>query len=184
MARFRRRSRFLKETSERSGFDNFDRSGNKRWESIRDKGTKIDPEEFDAPPPSDQSLGGADITGTPRTNDLTTDVPDVSQPTILHITAAGGITINQEPFLLITGSTTAVNISADPQISRGRPQQILGIQCVGSNVTLDDGDGLELTAGQSFVMESGSVINFIYNGTTNIWQEVSRGDRYKSLGMF
>lgn len=179
----RRKSRFLKETSERSGFDNFDGlTGVKRWESISDKGVKVAPDEYDMPAPSSISLGGADISGQPRTNDDTTDIPSVSSQVILNVTASGGISINKEPFILITGSAQAVNITANPQISRGRATQIIGIKCVGSDVTLEDGSGLALHAGRTFVMDSGAIINLIYDGTDNLWREISRSHEMKNLG--
>lgn len=177
MAESKRKSRYLKVTSQRSGFDNWDYDGvtfHKRWEPTTDKGLTIAPEELDTPPPSSIPLGGSGISGTPRTNSDTTDLPTISTPVILYITAAGGISINDQPIIYIVGSNSAINISANPQVSAGKSQQIITIQCVGSSVTLDDGTGLDLIAGQQFVMNSGSIINLIYNGTDNLWQETSR----------
>ena len=50
----------------------------------------------------------------------------------------------------------------------------MGIQCVGSNITLDNGTGLALAGSQGFVMTSGSIITFMYDGTDNLWREGSR----------
>ena len=177
MADKRKQSPWLKETSDQSGFDNFGFDGttfHKKWRSIKQNGLTIAPDEFDTPPPSSKPLGGADISGTPRANSLTTDVPSGHDITIQYITAAGGITSSAVPTVYVSGSNTAINITADPQISAGRGQQIMGIQCVGSNITLDDGTGLALTADQQFVMTSGSTINFIYSATDNLWHETSR----------
>ena len=185
MADIRKKTRFLKETSDRSGFDNWSYDGktfNKRWESVRQDGSKIAPEEYDVPPPSNIPLGGADISGTPRTNSLTTDVPSISEQTILYITAAGGISINDEPWILISGSSQAVTLTADPQVSAGRAQQILGIECVGSSVTLVNSSGLALHAGRRFLMDSGAIVVLMYDGTDNLWRETSRSHRLKSLG--
>ena len=177
MARTRRNIKWLKETSERSGFDNFRYDGTtfyKIWNSIKQNGLKIAPEEFDSPPPSTRPLGGADISGSPRQDSLTTTVPPGHDITIQYVTAGGGIASANVSTVYVTGSNNAVDITADPQISAGRAQQIMSVQCVGSNITLDDGTGLDLIAGQQFVMTSGSIINFIYSRTDNLWHETSR----------
>lgn len=174
MALLRRRTRYLKETSDRSGFDNFNSRGKKMWESIKQNGSRIAPSEFDVPPPSNKPLGGADVSGQPRTGSDTTDIPSISQQTVLYVSAAGGISINDEPWIMVAGSASAINITANPQVSTGRAQQIIAIQCVGSAVTLEHGSGLSLTASQLFRMESGSIINLIYSATDNLWHELSR----------
>lgn len=190
--RNRNKIRFLKRTSDRSGFDNFDHKGNKLWNGIKDvvdgQGTNgnvlVDPSEFDTPPPSKEPLGGADVSGTPRTGSTTTTIPSGSENPVLLITAAGGIAINNQPFIVFSGSNQAIEISANPQISRGRAQQILGFQCVGSNVTLSNGNGLAMTAGKSFVMDSGAIWTAMYDGTDNLWRETSRSHVLHDLGMF
>ena len=185
MADVRKKTRFLKETSDRSGFDNFSYDPpafNKRWESIRQNGLKIAPDEYDVPPPSTKPLGGADISGTPRTNSTSTDVPAISSQVIQYITAAGGITYSAQPFILISGSNSAVTLTADPQISAGPANRIIGIQCVGSGVTLVNSNGLALHRGRPFRMESGATITFMRDGTDNLWREASRGNVSASLG--
>ena len=177
MADKRNQSPWLKETSDQSGFDNFGFDGttfHKKWRSIKQNDLTIAPDEFDTPPPSTKPLGGADISGSPRINSLTTTVPSGFDITIQYVTAAGGITSSLVPLIYVAGSNTAIDITANPQVSVGKAQQIIGIQCVGSNITLDDGTGLALTADQSFVMTSGSIINFIYSATDNLWHETSR----------
>ena len=174
MAEVGKKSPWLKETSARSGFDNFDRFGKKKWRGIQQDGRTIAPEEYDTPPPSSRPLGGADISGSPRANSLTTDTPSGNNYTILYITAAGGITLNSDPWLRVVGSNQAVNITANPQITLGKAQQILAVQCVGSGVTLENGSGLTLINGETFSMTSGSVITFIMNRTDNTWYETSR----------
>lgn len=174
MARNKKNLPWLKETSDRSGFDNFDRFGKKLWTSIKQNGLSIAPEEYDSPPPSTKSLGGADISGTPRTNADSTAVPSVSTEQIQYITAAGGILVTDEPYLLVSGSLTTVNITANPQIQLGRAQQIVAVMCIGSAVTLETGSGLALTAGKPFRMQSGGIINLICSRTDNLWHELSR----------
>ena len=177
MAKSPKKSIYLKETSKRSGFDNWSFDGttfHKKWTGIKDKGFLIAPEEIDTPPPSSVPLGGADITGTPRTGAETTTIPSVSAQVIQYVTAAGGISLNTQPWIMIAGSNTAVDITANPQIQAGKPQQIISVQCVGSSVTLEEGSGLALIAGKTFVMQSGSIINYIWSGTDSLWHETSR----------
>ena len=176
MARSKKNSPWLKETSDRSGFDNFDRYGKRIWRGVRKDGILLAPDEIDAPPPSTQSLGGADISrGSQRTNWDTTDVTPSSAQQIQYITAGGGIRLTDQPWLMVAGSNTAINITANPQIQLGVQNQVIAVQCVGSSVTLDDGDGLTLQAGgKQFVMSSGAIITLVCNRTDNLWRETSR----------
>ena len=186
MARKLRKSRFLKETSQRSGFDNWSYSGpsaTKRWDSLKQSGLTLEPVEYDNPPPSKVSLGGADINRTgQRQNYLSTDVPASSAETIHYISAVGGITIPQGWVnrFLIVGSNAAINISADPQIARGTSNQTIAIECIGSSVLLEDGNGLDLR--KSFNMDSGAIINLIYKSDDLVWREISRGHEARSDG--
>ena len=107
---------WLKETSERSGFDNFNRFGKKLWTSVKQDGRVISPEEYDTPPPSSKSLGGADISGSPRQNSDTTTTPSGNDYSIQYITAAGGISLTNEPWLRVIGSNAVIDITANPQI--------------------------------------------------------------------
>jgi len=174
MARNRKNSPWLKETSDRSGFDNFDRFGKKRWRSVKQGGLTLEPEEFDTPPPSSKSLGGADVSGSPRTNSTSTAVPSVSAQKIQYITASGGIRLSSQPWLIVAGSNQSVNITANPQIQLGAQGDVVAVQCVGSGVVLENGSGLSLIAGKTFVMSSGSIITLFCNRTDNLWVETSR----------
>lgn len=185
MADIRKKTRFLKVTSDQSGFDNWRFDGttfHKEWDAVSQDGLRIAPDEIDVPPPSTKPTGGADISGDPRTNSLTTDIPSESAEVIQYVTAAGGISVSEEPFLLVAGSNVAVNITANPQVSAGYATQIIGIQCIGSAVTLETGSGLSLTAGRPFRMESGSLISLMYDGTDSLWRELSRSVWGGNLG--
>ena len=118
MASKRKDSPWLKETSDQSGFDNFDRLGNKKWRSIKQNGLTIAPDEFDTPPPSTRSLGGADITGSPRANSLTTTIPSVSQVPVNYLTDTTQIPVNPSfDSIQIVGSNQTVNYTTtDPPV--------------------------------------------------------------------
>lgn len=165
---------WLKETSERSGFDNFDRFGKKLWTSIKQDGKVIAPDEYDTPPPSSRPLGGADVSGSPRSNSLTTDTPSGNNYSIQYVTAAGGITLTTEPWLRVTGSNAAVTISADPRIQLGAQGRYIAVECVGSGITLQNGNGLAMARSATFAMTSGSIITFFCDRTSNLWRETSR----------
>ena len=176
MARTRKSSPWLKETSDRSGFDNFDRFGKRLWRGITKDGLLLEPTEFDTPPPSTKSLGGADISrGNIRTGWDTTTVPSVSAQIIQYVTAGGGITLNNtQPWLLVIGSNAVINITANPQIQLGVQGQVIAVNCVGSGVTLENGSGLTLAGAMPFAMTSGSIITLVCNRTDNLWVETSR----------
>ena len=175
MARTRKSSPWLKETSDRSGFDNFDHTGKRLWRGIKQGGLLLEPTEFDTPPPSDKSLGGSDVSrGSIRTGWDTTTIPSISAQQIQYITAAGGISLSNQPWLMVVGSNTVINITANPQIQLGVQGDVIGVQCVGSGVTLEDGTGLALAGDAPFAMTSGSIITLVCNRTDNLWVETSR----------
>lgn len=165
---------WLKETSERSGFDNFDYRGKKRWSGVKQDGRTIAPDEYDTPPPSSRPLGGADISGSPRANSLTTTTPTGNDYSIQYVSAGGGIRLNSEPWIRMVGSNQAITISANPQISLGSPQQVKAFECVGSSILLAEGNGLSLAGSANFYMNSGSIITMICDRTSNLWRETSR----------
>lgn len=172
-----KQKRYKLKDSDRSGFTF------KEIELVKDKGNLVGPGEFDAPPPSNQSTGGEgemDRSGI-RVNWDTYDA--VNERAIQYITAAGGITFPTVPdsqgktdpnnsWIYIAGSTASVNLTKNPQISAGRQNSILTVECISNNVILETGSGLSLR--KLFNMDSGSLINFIYNATDNLWYETSR----------
>lgn len=179
--------RFLKETSDRSGFDNWHRndegSFTKEWQSIKQSGLTLEPEEFDMPPPSNKPLGGADISGESRLNSTTTDVPPESVQQVQYLTATSTISVpNSDLPILITGSNSAVELSSNPKIAAGLSNQIIGVKCVGSGVTLTHGDGIFLHAQKPFSMISGAIMTLVYNSSTSMWYEASRCHELQSLG--
>ncbi len=172
--------RFRKATSDRSGFDY------KKIELINDNGVLVGPDEYDMPPPSTRSLGGeGDISGEARNNsDFSTintiiDVPSESLNPIVYVNSTDGITPNfNHPFMRVTGSASAVDIAANPQIKSGKQGDVLTLICIDSNITLDHGNGLNLMGSSNFVMTSGSVISFIYTTGGTVWNETSRSKNY------
>ena len=187
MAKTRRKSRFLKETSQRSGFDNWDFDGetfHKRWEGIRQNNLTIAPEEFDNPPPSTKPLGGADINRAgQRPGYLSTDTPTATQE-VTHYVNGAAITIpaNWSSGLrfLIVGSNLATTVTANPQIIAGLSNQTIALMCVGSSVTFVNSNGLILR--RRYTMNSGDILCLVYNSTTAVWYETSRGTEGASQG--
>lgn len=177
-----------KRDSDRSGFTH------KEITLINDNGFLVGPEEFDAPPPSNISLGGeGDISGDPRPNSLTYTTPPELDRVTRYITAAGGINpvidynfddnvVVNDGWLYVSGSNQNITISANPQIAAGRQGQMLTLQCVGSSILLNNGNGLDLRT--HFNMDSGAILNLFYSATDNLWHETSRSHQTKSLGAF
>ena len=168
-------SRFKKKASDRSGFDFFER------ELLKDAPWKVAPDEFDTPPPSKRSLGGeGDISGEPRANSgfstiSNYDVPTEVENPIVYVLAANGITPSLHPFMRITGSNAAVDITANPQITAGKEGQVLNLVCIDSSVTLDDGTGVTMLNGIGYQMRSGDISVFMYHSSGTVgWQETSR----------
>ena len=168
-------SRFKKRDSDRSGFAFYER------ELLKDVPWKVAPEEYDAPPPSKKSLGGeGDVSGEPRANSGFSTISNYDVPTevdnpLVYLVAATAITPSAHPFLRITGSNAAVNLTVNPQITAGREGQVLTLLCADSSVTLDDGTGVTMLGGVGYQMRSGDVSVFMYHtGGTTGWQETSR----------
>lgn len=168
----KRISRFKLRNSDRSGFKEYE------IDLIKDRSYLVAPDEYDTPPPSNKSLGGeGEVSGDPRANSQfnISGTAEVNVNPTYYITAAGGISPDlTQPFMLVTGSNTAVNISVDPQISRGKQNDILTLLCTDSAITLDHGTGLNMMGSVGFVMTSGASINFIYNSGNLAWNETSR----------
>ena len=163
-------SRFLKFTSDRDGFDDM------RVAMLKDGSSIVNPDEYDTPPPSKKSLGGeGDIAqGELRQDGTSTDTPSGSDNPTVYITAAGGITPSTHPFMLVVGSNSNVTISANPQIVRGKQNQILTLFGTGSSITLQNGNGVATMGSSILVLNSGYVATFIYNTGGTVWQETSR----------
>ena len=167
-------SRFRKKASDRSGFDFFER------ELLKQAPWKVAPDEFDTPPPSKRSLGGeGDSSGEPRANSAftvaNTAVPTEVDNPIVYVLAANSIAPSLHPFMRITGSNAAVNITANPQVVAGKEGQVLTLLCMDSSVTLDNGTGLTMLGAVGYQMRSGDISVFLYHtGGTTGWQETSR----------
>lgn len=181
--------RFKKRDSDRSGFTH------KEVELLNDKGSLVSVDEYDTPPPSDKSLGGeGEVSpGVIRTNSTSYDTPTDSQMKTVYLGASSTIpgtpsmadlnNIAMQNYIYICGSASDVVLVSNPQVGRGAyNQQTLILQCVGSSVTLINGNGLDLKKG--FLMTSGSILNLIYSQTDNLWHETSRGQEFNSIGEF
>ena len=182
--RRRKNPRFLKEKSDRSGFDSWHRTDKgdfvKDWVGIKQGGLLLEPEEFDMPPPSNKPLGGADISGIPLASAGTVGYIYPSQEAqVQYMTTASQVTLRDQIAMYVSGSNTAVILASNPQVVSGGSNQCIAILGVGSGVTFVNGNGLSLRT-SSFTMDSGAILNLTYNDTT--WYETSRDHMYYSLG--
>lgn len=156
---------------------------------VLDQGLKVAPSEFDSPPPSKKSLGGADISGDVRANsDFATPsnvnvIPPESTKIIVSVNSSTSISWNKEPVVYIAPALANQTMAVNPQIVAGTQSQQITLQCVGSNVTLLNGSGLTLYSA-NYLMGSGALLSLFYSQTDNTWHETSRGNLYTDTGFF
>lgn len=166
-----RSNRFKKHRSDLSGFDYLER------EMIREGGIWIGLDERDDPPPSKISLGGeGEISrGDYFRSSTSTAIDPAKENPTFYITEAGGITPTySHPYMRVTGSNSAITISANPQISQGKEGKVLTLFCTDSGITITNGNGVATMASVPIVMTSGSVAVFMFNTANNAWNETSR----------
>ena len=142
---------------------------------------KVAPEEFDVPPPSKKSLGGeGDVSGSPRPNSDfaaagTAKFLPVDQIPTTYVTAAGGIVPSfRYPWMQLVGSNGAITLSANPQIARGKQGNVLTLYCVGSSISLSNGNGVALMGSLALRLDSGDTVTFMYQTGGSAWYETSR----------
>lgn len=156
---------------------------------VLDQGLKVAPSEFDSPPPSKKSLGGADISGDPRANsDFATPsnvnvIPSESANVVVSVNSSTSIAWNLQPVVLIAPALANQTMAVNPQVVQGSQGQQITLECVGSNVTLLNGSGLTLYTAR-YLMGSGALLNLFYSATDNTWHETSRGNLFSDLGQF
>lgn len=95
-----------------------------------------------------------------------------------EITAGTGIIVSMLSQDMRYNGTSAINITANPQIVAGNDGDVIeltGLSDV-NTLTLDDGTGLQLQGGISFVLGSGDVICLKYVASLNVWVEKFRSD--------
>ena len=147
-------------------------------------------EEIDQSPPDRRPIGGeGERSGEPRYTGIQFVIAQVSAPitTVTYVTATGGITpviLNSQdvegrspltlPWMQVAGSNSAITITANPAIAAGQERQVLALECVGSTLTINSSAGVQLLAGRTLKMTSGSVSVFYYNTSNNAWQETNR----------
>lgn len=90
------------------------------------------------------------------------------------LTVAAGETYEHDYLVFVKGSSGAVDITANPQITHslvvGDTLELRGCSDT-DTLKLDNGNGLSLNS-DSIVLKSGSIIRFNYNGS--VLEEVSR----------
>lgn len=166
-----RSNRFKKRTSDLSGFDYKER------EMVKEDGIWIGLDERDDPPPSKISLGGeGEISqGSYFRSSTSTAIDSDKENPTFYITAAGGISPTYEhPYMRVTGSNGAVEISANPQIAVGQEGKVLTLFCTDSDITLTNGNGVATMASAPLLLQSGGIAIFMFNTSNNAWNETSR----------
>jgi len=162
-----RSNRFQKKTSDLSGFDYLER------EMVKEGGIWIGLDERDDPPPSKISLGGeGEISQGAYFRSSTSTAVENENPTFLIDTVINPVFTH--PYMRVTGSNSAVTLSANPQIVAGQEGKVLTLFCTDSSITINNGNGVATIASTPIVMTSGSVSVFMFNSGNNAWNETSR----------
>lgn len=163
-----RNDRFRKRISDVSGFDYLER------EMVKEDGVWIGLDERDDPPPSKISLGGeGEISQGAYFRSSTSTEVENENPTV-YITAAGGISPSyNHPYMRVTGSNSAITISANPQIAIGQEGSFLTLFCTDSGIRIENGNGVSTIGSAPIQMTSGSVSVFMFNTANNCWNETS-----------
>lgn len=179
-----KQKRYKLRDSDRSGFTF------KEIELVKDGSLLVGPDEYDSPPPSRASTGSEGELNRAGIRANWESYEAVEERQTYLVTAGGGILFPTVPdsqgksdpnnaWVYVAGASATINISANPQISSGRQNSIITVQCVSNNVILEDGNGLSLR--RVFNMDSGSIINLIYNATDNLWYETSRSHETRPI---
>lgn len=96
----------------------------------------------------------------------------------MWITASVGIDEVLYTVIRVKGNGGVINITANPQIVKGYNGQVIEIwgEDDTNTVQLDDGNGLQLSGGASFVLGLGDVIRLRYFTDVALWRELNRSD--------
>lgn len=155
---------------------------------IKDNGIQICPSEYDQPPPSTKPLGGEGEIGTgardnssPSVDSNVYLVPAESLIPVTYVNSSQSIAWNNEPVVFIAGSNAQQIMASNPQMQSAENNKQICFMCVGSSITLNNGNGLALHT-PSYVMQSGSLLNLLYQTANSLWYETSRGSLYGDLG--
>lgn len=176
------KKRFLLRDSDRSGFTY------KNIELVHDNGSLVGPDEFDMPPPSDRLYPGeGDVSpGDVRNDYLSYSVQSAQMISVQYVTSASTISLNRQTdnagnytfiksIVYVCGSAGDILLDSNPQISPSEHGDFLAVQGVGSSVTIRSGSGLSLYTSY-LKIDSGTIVNLIYNATNGVWHETSRMD--------
>ena len=174
-----RKSKYKLADSDRSGFTY------KEIDLVKDKASKVGPDEFDMPPPSNKPMGGEGVILNPDARINSTSYVALNSRTTQVVTAAGGITFIQLPdsqdkydinnqWIYVAGAEAVTNLSGNPQISAGYQNSIITLQVVSNRIILENSNGLAMT--RLFNQGSGGIISLMYNSTDNLWHELSRSN--------
>lgn len=154
---------------------------------VRDNGVQVAPDEYDQPPPSNKPLGGEGEIGV-GARDNSSGATDSNvyyiNPQYLipvqYLTSSTQIRWNDNNLpIYITGSNTAVTLSSNPQIVSGQDRKVISLMGVGSNVTINSGNGIFFDINKpAIVLDSGAIATLIYTSTDSLWHLTSFNPSY------
>ena len=175
-----KKKRFLLKDSDRSGFTY------KNVELFLDEGSLVGGDEIDSPPPSKRLIAAeGDVSpGDTRINYTSYSLPANLEPVVQTVTTASTISLNHQvdnagnytyikSTVFVNGSASGVILDSNPQIALSSHGDRLTLQGAGTSFVLQNTNGLSLYTSY-LQIDSGTVVNFIYNATDSLWHETSR----------
>lgn len=178
-----RKKKYLLRDSDRSGFTH------RNVELFLDEGHLVSGDEFDAPPPSKRiHAGEGEVSpGSTRNNYTSYAVDPKNYTTLQVLNTASQISLNRQKdnasqytyiqsTVYVAGSNAATSLTSNPQIVASNHGDRLTVQGAGSAVLLTNGSGLSLRS--ALQLNSGTLVNLVYNATDGLWVEGSRGEAF------
>jgi len=179
-----RKKKYLLRDSDRSGFTH------RNVELFLDNGHLVSGDEYDSPPPSKKLFPaeGEISPGSTRGNYTDYGVDPKNYATLQVLNTASQIGLNRktdnagnytyiQSMVYVAGSNAATALASNPQIVASSHGDRLTVQGAGSALTLTNGNGLSLRS-DVITLESGTLVNLVYNATDGLWVEGSRGETW------
>ncbi len=96
----------------------------------------------------------------------------------LSVVAATGVNPTRSLIRVISSTAGNVIITANPSIADGNDGQFLILEGTSNTqtVTINNGNGVQLSGGESMILGLGNTLTLIYNDSRSVWVETSRSD--------
>lgn len=181
-----KKRRYQLRDSDRSGFTF------REIELVNDNGALVGPDEFDTPPPSNRLYPdeGGVSDGDTRSNYTSYAAINVRPTQIVNPSDQINLMFQKDnsnfqiknPLTLfyVAGVSSQTVLTSNPQVPSSNHGDKICIECTSNNLVMRNGNGLRLYS-NIINMNSGFLVNLIYNATDGLWCETSRGAEFGSI---